>query len=126
MVDELQMELYEAYRTRDRGRLIASIRKMLDLFQSIDLEKIREILQSIDVERIIELINLIGGLFGGTRSNATEATPELDLQACVVEAAAEHSNHDVSAQAIDIAAIVAIVRLIISIVGKLRGQNPQA
>lgn len=118
---ELCNEIYNAYRARDRGGLIAAIRKLLVLFQAIDLDKIRGILESIDFDRIMELINLIGGLFGGSSSTATAAAHALNLQQCVAEARAQDQGP--SAQAIDIGAIVAIVRLIISIVARLRGEE---
>jgi len=123
MAGELQNELYEAYRTRDRGRLIAAIRKMLDLFQAIDVDKIRGILESIDIDRIVELITLVGGLFGGSQRAVTASKPALDLHQCVAEAKAQQGS--VSAQAINIAAIVAIIRLILSIVGRLRGEETE-
>ena len=116
----LYNELYEAYLVRDRGRLIGGIRKLLDLFQAIDLEKIRGLLESIDLDQIVELINLIGGLFSGSTETAP-STEQLDLQSCVTEATAQQSG--VTTQAIDIATIVAIVRLIISIVARLRGDE---
>ncbi len=121
MAGELQIELYEAYRARDRGRLIAAIRKMLELFQAIDIDKIRSILESIDIDRIVELINLVGGLFGGSSTEVVGSAAELDLRQCVIEA--KGVTGDVSAQALDIAAIIAIIRLILSIVGRLRGEE---
>lgn len=121
MSAELYNEIYDAYRTRDRGGLIAAIRKLLGLFQAIDLDKIRGILESIDFDQIMELINLIGGLFGGSPSAAATDAPPLDLQQCVAEASGQ--DGDVSTQGIDIGAIVAIVQLIIAIVARLRGEE---
>lgn len=121
MSAELYNEIYDAYRTRDRGGLIAAIRKLLGLFKAIDLEKIRGILESIDFDQIMELINLIGGIFGASPSATATETPTLDLEQCVAEASGQES--DVSSQAIDIGAIVAIVQLIIAIVARLRGEE---
>lgn len=116
-------EIYESYRARDRGGLIAGIRKLLDLFQAIDLEKIRGILEAIDFDQIAELINLIGGLFGSSAAeqSAKTSSAELDLPQCVAEATAKQPG--VATQAIDIAAIVALVKLIVSIVARLRGDE---
>ena len=122
-------QISDAMAAGDRLRLIPLVRKLAELLRSADgsrLRKLLELLNSENVEKIGALIKELLAMFGITLSTpAVAASAEVpvvpltlaEANACVDEAFADESQ----ANAIDFAAIVALIKLLMQLIAAIRG-----
>lgn len=123
-------QIYEAQALGDRVRLIELVRKLTTLLRSADGSRLRKLLELLNSENIAkfgallkEILELFGISLdppaGASAANAVPLSLD-DVNACVDEAFAGES----AANAIDFAAIVGLVRLVMQLIAAIRGATP--
>lgn len=121
-------QISDAMALGDRVRLIELVRKLAELLRSADgsrLRKLLDLLNSENVAKIGALLKELLAAFGITLGTPAAALSEnaaapLSLEeanACVDEAFAGQSE----ANALDFAAIIALVKLVMQLIAAIRG-----